>query len=144
MAQEGFVLISVCLHPRSRGYVRIRNTDPAKSPEIDPSYLSDAFDINCLIDSESIRNNQPTSTCILLFLAIKQGAALIDTEPFKALGAQLHWPSFPECADSRGTHNRAYMECLVRMASLTMYHPSGTSAMGKTDDHRAVLDTRLR
>lgn len=77
-------------------------------------------------------------------LAVKQGAALIETEPFKALGAQLHWPSFSECGDKRGTQHRAYMECLVRMASLTMYHPSGTCPMGREEDERAVLDPQLR
>lgn len=53
-SQEGFVFISICLHPRSRGHVRIRTTDPTQSPDIDPAYLSDPYDVQCTIDSKKI------------------------------------------------------------------------------------------
>ncbi len=49
--QEGFVLLSVCLHPKSRGQVRIRTTDVSDHPEIDPDYLSHPDDVRCLADS---------------------------------------------------------------------------------------------
>lgn len=140
-------MISLCLHPRSRGHVRIRSTDPLQPPEIDPSYLSDTYDVDCMIESKLLKrwpSVMHTLDASCFGLAIKQGAALIETEPFKALGARLHWPSFPECGANRGAHDQLYMECLVRMASLTMYHPSGTCAMGKIDDKKAVLDPRLK
>jgi choline dehydrogenase len=50
--QEGFVLISVCLHPRSRGHIRIKSTDPLQPPEIDPQYLSHPDDVQCLANSK--------------------------------------------------------------------------------------------
>ena len=45
-------MISVCLHPKSRGHIRIRSTDPSQPPEIDPNYLSHPHDVACLIDSQ--------------------------------------------------------------------------------------------
>ncbi len=36
------------------------------------------------------------------------------------------------------------MECLVRTAALTMYHPAGTAAMGREDNPDAVVDPELR
>ena len=69
---------------------------------------------------------------------------LISTEPFKALGARVHWPTFPECGIPDGS-SQSYMECLVRMAALTMYHPSGTAAMGCDEaECPGVVDSQLR
>lgn len=74
---------------------------------------------------------------LLLILAIREGVKLLATKPFRALGAKVHWPSFPECG-APDESSQIYMECLVRMAALTMYHPVGTSAMG------SVVDSQLR
>ena len=83
---------------------------------------------------------------LLYFTAIRQGIELLETEPFRSLGARLHWPTFPQCGVNFGSP--AYMECLVRMASLTMYHPVGTNAMGNDDTEDghcpSVVDSQLR
>lgn len=76
--------------------------------------------------------------------AIEQGVKLLETDAFKALGAKLHWPSFSQCGSNPGIDNKRYMECLVRTAALTMYHPAGTAPMGHPDDSEAVLDHELR
>ncbi|KZS16816.1 Neither inactivation nor afterpotential protein G [Daphnia magna] len=126
LSQEGFVLISICLHPRSRGHIRIISPDPMHPPEIDPAYLSNDYDVQCSIDT------------------IKQGVELLNTDSFRALGARVHWPTFPECGSKQGIENQRYMECLVRTAALTMYHPAGTATMGHKDDPDAVVDPELR
>ena len=61
ISQEGFVLISVCLHPESRGHIRIRSTDPWQPPLIDPKYLSHPQDIACFSDGNRnlMEFNQP-------------------------------------------------------------------------------------
>lgn len=124
LTQEGFVLISVCLHPKSRGYIRIRSTDPSHPPEIDPKYLSHPQDVACFID------------------VIKEALRLMKTEAFRSLGASLHLPTFPECGAADSSSD-TYLECVVRMAAITMYHPVGTNAMGQHPAH-SVLDSKLR
>ncbi len=76
--------------------------------------------------------------------AIRQGVELLATDSFKDLGAKLHWPTFPECGDQQGIDNQRYMECLVRTAALTMYHPAGTAPMGHANNPDAVVDPQLR
>lgn len=69
---------------------------------------------------------------------------LLSTEYFQTLGAKLHWPAFPQCGENPGTANQHYMECLVRTAALTMYHPAGTAKMGLMDNKEAVVDPHFR
>jgi len=124
LSQEGFVMISVCLHPKSRGHIRIRSTDPSQPPEIDPNYLSHPHDVACLIDT------------------VREAVQLVATEPFRALGASVHLPAFPECGPP-SLESQFYMECLVRMAAITMYHPVGTNSMGDNPAD-SVVDSKLR
>lgn len=48
-SQEGFVLISTCLQPVSRGSVKISSANIRKNPIIDPNYLAEQQDIECTI-----------------------------------------------------------------------------------------------
>ena len=93
--------------------------------------------------------NCTSERCLLISIltAIKQGARLMETEPFKKLGARLTLPQFSECTQ-QGPPNLddpVYMECLVRMSAITMYHPASTCSMGNKDDIRSsVVDPSLR
>lgn len=97
--------------------------------------------IKCLIVLYKFQN---VHDILFHFPAIKQGVELLNTEAFRALGAKLHWPTFPECGGKQGSDNQRYMECLVRTAALTMYHPAGTATMGHEDNPDAVVDPELR
>ena len=66
----------------------------------------------------------------------------MKTEAFRSLGASLHLPTFPECGAADSSSD-TYLECVVRMAAITMYHPVGTNAMGQHPAH-SVLDSKLR
>jgi len=48
-SQEGFVVISNCLQPRSRGSVGLLNRHMRRNPLIDPNYLSSEEDVACTI-----------------------------------------------------------------------------------------------
>lgn len=39
---QGLSLIPVLLHPKSRGFIKLKSSDPFDAPAIDPCYLSDA------------------------------------------------------------------------------------------------------
>lgn len=62
---------------------------------------------------------------------------------FMKFGAKLFDTVFPTC-----THydylSDAYLACVARTFTLTIYHPVGTCKMGADWDPTAVVDTKLR
>lgn len=50
-SQEGFVVISSCLQPKSRGSVGLLNRHMRRNPLIDPNYLSSEEDVACTISA---------------------------------------------------------------------------------------------
>lgn len=111
---------SVCnLRPYSRGWVRIRDTDPASTPRIAPCYLSDE------------RDRETAVRAIRLTRHIATQPALAPYQP------EEHVPGVGLQSD----------EELVRAAGdigTTIFHPVGTCRMGSESDRDAVTDSRLR
>jgi choline dehydrogenase len=122
-SQEGFTALSTCLHPRSRGSVRLNPQDPWGEPLIDPEYLSDDHDLRCMRR------------------AVRLSLEMVATKAFRRLDAKVHWPRLRSC-DNFGPFDNAvsdrYVDCLVRHAALTAHHPGGTCAIG------SVVDSELR
>lgn len=109
---------SVCnLRPESRGYVRLRSSDPADAPVIKPNYLADPADRKVAADA------------IKLTRRIAKAPALARFNPreFKP-GAQIE--SDEDLARAAGD------------IATTIFHPVGTCKMGS--DPMAVVDERLR
>lgn len=127
-SQEGVVLLCACHHPKSRGTVSLKNRNPKTPPLIDPNYLREKDDIDCMI--HSIR------------LAIR----LVQSEVFKSLKPKIYWPRLRHCTNFGPTEkdirdnspSDRYLECLLRSSSITSHHPGGTCTMG------SVVDDRLR
>ena len=111
---------SVCnLNPTSRGTVQIKSAKFDEAPAIAPNYLSTGADRQVAIDSLRITRN------------IVAQAALAKFEP------QEYKPGAQHQSD----------QDLTRWAgdiATTIFHPVGTTKMGKTDDPLAVVDSRLR
>ncbi|HYF18576.1 MAG TPA: GMC oxidoreductase, partial [Ramlibacter sp.] len=111
---------SVCnLNPTSRGSVRIRSPRFQDPPAIAPNYLSTPEDRKVAADS------------LRLTRRIVAQPALSKYEP-------TEWrPGVQYQSD----------EELARLAgdiATTIFHPVGTTRMGRDDDPMAVLDSRLR
>ncbi|MDD5028625.1 MAG: GMC family oxidoreductase N-terminal domain-containing protein [Rhodoferax sp.] len=111
---------SVCnLNPTSRGSVQITSPDFAQAPAITPNYLSTQADRKVAADS------------LRLTRAIVAQPALARYQP------QEFKPGVQFQSDDE----------LARLAgdiATTIFHPVGTTKMGRDDDPLAVLDTRLR
>uniref|UniRef100_A0A6P4EJC2 Neither inactivation nor afterpotential protein G n=1 Tax=Drosophila rhopaloa TaxID=1041015 RepID=A0A6P4EJC2_DRORH len=127
-SQEGFVVISSCLQPRSRGSVGLLNRHMRRNPLIDPNYLSSEKDVACTI------------------AAIRNAVELITSSAFASLHPRIHWPRLQECSNF-GPFERDffeqrpsdhYLECLMRHIGLGSHHPGGTCALG------SVVDSQLR
>ena len=111
---------SVCnLNPTSRGTVQIKTPDFHDAPAIAPNYLSTAQDRKVAADSLRVTRRILAQSAMQKF----------EPEEFKP-GVQ--YQSDEELATLAGD-----------IAS-TIFHPVGTTAMGRADDPLAVVDTRLK
>ncbi|XP_046401345.1 neither inactivation nor afterpotential protein G [Ischnura elegans] len=127
ISQEGMIILSACLQPRSRGTVRLKDTSPFSDALIDPQYLSRREDINC------------TATAVRLAVKVAESKA------FRKLGAKVHLPKPSQCGNlSVNVMDDEYMECIIRTGAITGYHPGGTCKMGHPDDPTTVVDSNLR
>ncbi len=111
---------SVCnLNPTSRGTVQIQSADFRQPPAIAPRYLSTPEDRKVAADSLRVTRR----------IVAQPALARYQPEEFKP-GVQFQ-------SD----------EELARLAgdiATTIFHPVGTTRMGRADDPQAVLDPRLR
>ncbi len=111
---------SVCnLNPTSRGTVHIKSADVKAAPAIAPNYLSTAADRQVAADSLRVTRR----------IVAQPALARYQPEEWKP-GVQFE-------SD----------EDLARLAgdiATTIFHPVGTTKMGRDDDPMAVLDAQLR
>ena len=111
---------SVCnLNPTSRGTVQIRSAHFADAPAIAPNYLSTEEDRRVAADSLRVTRR-------------------IAAQPALALYQPEEWKPGPQYQSD---------EDLARLAgdiATTIFHPVGTTRMGRDGDPLAVLDSRLR
>ncbi|KAK3098403.1 hypothetical protein FSP39_019191 [Pinctada imbricata] len=127
LPKERFLILAILLHPKSRGTIRLRSSNPFDHPIIDPCYLSEYEDVETMIRGIKLAL-QLANTSVLK----KYG--LDDTHP------DVNIPAFKKY--KYGTD--AYWEEYVRHLTFTVYHPTSTCAMGREDDPIAVVDPRLR
>jgi len=111
---------SVCnLNPTSRGFVRIRSPRFEDAPAIAPNYLSTPEDRQVAADSLRLTRR-------------------ICAQPALSKYKPEEWKP--------GTQYQSDDE-LARLAgdiATTIFHPVGTTRMGRDDDPMAVLDSRMR
>ncbi|XP_058449737.1 neither inactivation nor afterpotential protein G [Malaya genurostris] len=131
-SQEGFLFLNTCHQPTSRGAIYLRDRQAQSHPFINPNYLKDKFDIECMVS------------------AIRLAAQTVETVPFRRIGAKIHWPKIQRCInfgphlEDFRTNNPSdrYLECILRESALTGHHPGGTTAIGLHSE--AVVDNNLR
>jgi choline dehydrogenase-like flavoprotein len=116
---HGYTLHACCLHPRSRGRLRLHSADPAQPIAIHANYLSDA-------DGHDLK---------MMVEAARLSREILDQPAFAPHRGK---PVFPE----RRIHTDAEYVDFIRRKAETIYHPVGTCRMGKDDS--AVVDSELR
>lgn len=126
ISYDTFSLYPVILRPKSRGYVRLRSSNPYEPPLIDPRYLTHAHDVKVMVE------------------AMKFSISLGETPIFRKHGAKLFSTLFPGCegyAQRKNYHlSDEYLACVGRVYTATIYHPVGTCRMGTVvDDNLRVL-----
>jgi choline dehydrogenase-like flavoprotein len=115
----GLTVTTVVIKPRSRGFVRLRSSNPNDMPLVSPNLLMHPVDASDMIDAQRF------------FLRVFQ------TRPLADRIRRIAVPNPDDLSDEA-----IFAHCKRHVK--TNYHPSGTCRMGATGDRLAVLDSRLR
>ncbi len=111
-------MASVCqLRPDSRGFVRVKSSDPSVPPAIQPRYLSARTDCDCVTDGMKLLRRVMNQPVMRKYIAEERAPG-------------------PNCASD------AELLAFARETGTTVYHPTSTCRMGS--DPKAVVDERLR
>jgi len=116
---SGFTMSTCQLRPQSRGHIRIRSADPMEPPEMQPNYLSTELDRRTAV-------------------AGMQAARAIAQSPAMQPYVRREVKPGPDARDE------ADLLEFCRNNGATIFHPSGTCAMGADPAAGAVVDARLR
>ena len=123
--ENGFTTVVSLTHPKSRGTIKLKSTDPYDYPAIDPQYLTDERDIGQFI------------------VALRAWEKFIETPTMQQLGAKVEHGKISFCSQHE-FRSDAYWECVTRHLAVTEYHHSGTCKMGSATDPSSVVDPQLR
>ena len=114
---SGFTASVWQCHPKSRGSLRIRSSDPKAAPRIETRYLSEEIDRKTMVEGVKILRD------------IHQQPAFRD-----------HWDN--EVLPGRDAQSDDAIDDFVRTTGGTVFHCVGTCRMGNDDG--AVVDPQLR
>jgi choline dehydrogenase len=112
-----YAIVFSSMLPRSRGTVRLRSSNPAARPLIDPNYYGDPGDVDVM------------AAGLRIVREIGQAEAFA---PWRA----------EEVMPGSDVNDSAAVREYVRRSLLTFFHPVGTCRIG--NDDTAVVDTQLR
>jgi len=116
---HGFTLNACLLRPKSRGSVRLRNTDPSAPPMISTNFLNNEDDLQRSI------------------AALRFARKVIAAQPLRGMVSQEVWPG-----PGADTDEALARHCYRTVK--TVYHPVGTARMGRDEDPMAVVTPDLK
>ncbi|XP_049828739.1 glucose dehydrogenase [FAD, quinone]-like [Schistocerca gregaria] len=111
--------------PRSKGYMKLRSSDPLDYPIFRPNYLSEKIDVDILVEG------------------IKLVINMTRTEAMQRWGFELDTTVTAGCEDYEFSSDE-YWACVVRYSTGAENHQGGTCKMGPATDDSAVVDPRFR
>ena len=114
---DGYTVHACPLRPQSRGQIRLHSDDPRQPPAIHANYLSDAEDLEMMLE------------CVRLSREILNQPAF---KPFRA--HEIH--------PGNEVTSRNGLIDFIRNKAETIYHPVGTCRMGS--DPHSVVDPELK
>ncbi|KAJ4426628.1 hypothetical protein ANN_26426 [Periplaneta americana] len=123
--KDSFGIFPMILRPKSRGYLKLRTSDPKDYPLLYHNYLTHPDDVRVMREG------------------VKAAVAVGETASMKRFGARFHRKPVPGCKQHT-LFTDEYWECVVRQYTMTIYHMSGTAKMGPASDPFAVVDHELK
>ena len=116
-SRAGITFELVVLQPKSRGWIRLADSDPTSMPQINPNFIGHEDDLKVAVESVKAMRE------VMAQQSLKH---VIDEEVSPGISVQT---------------DEQIGEWVKRVAT-TMWHPVGTCRMG--NDEGAVVDARLR
>lgn len=123
--KDAWTIMPLLLRPKSRGTVRLKSSNPFRSPLINANYFDKPEDIMTLVEGAKI------------------AVRISEAKVFRQFGSRIHRIKIPGCKHLKFGSD-AYWECHIRHITMTIYHPVGTAKMGPSNDPDAVVDAKLR
>jgi choline dehydrogenase-like flavoprotein len=117
--EPGMTVASWQQRPDSRGYVRLRSSDPFEAPIIQPNYLAEEGDRRVLL------------------AGMKLARRLLKTKPLEPYYDHEDFPGDKVQSDDE-------LLGAAKQRGTTTFHPAGTCRMGPRTDPLAVVDDHLR
>jgi choline dehydrogenase-like flavoprotein len=117
--EPGMTVASWQQRPESKGYVRLRSSDPFEAPIIQPNYLA----------LESDRR--------VLLAAMKLARRLLKSKPLERYYEREDFPG-------PGVESDDELLGAAKQRGTTTFHPAGTCRMAPAGDPLAVVDDQLR
>jgi choline dehydrogenase-like flavoprotein len=115
--KHAFTIGPVLVSPKSRGWVKLRSSDPTANPRIQPNALSDPDDMAAMVEG------------------VKIARRIVGSEPLASATAREIYPGPDVVGDSE-------IEADLRRRVELIYHPVGTCRIGVDD--QAVVDPDLK
>lgn len=122
----GLSVVLFLLHPRSRGKITLKSSDPFDYPSIDLNVLGNKNDIDVLVK------------------AIELAEKLLDTKALKQIGTDSNRFRNAKFCSTHEYRSRAFYECLVKHLTETASHYTSTCKMGLESDMNSVVDPSLK
>lgn len=123
--RPSYQIFPIIMHPKSQGRVKLASADPLQYPKIFANFLSHPEDVKTAIKGirEAIRNSRTAS--------------------MRKYGARVYDKPVPGC-EKHIYDSDQYWECATRTYTIPFYHPCCTNKMGRRNDPKAVVDSRLK
>ncbi|KAK7991821.1 hypothetical protein PG988_000615 [Apiospora saccharicola] len=120
--EHAFSMIAELFGAQSRGTVQLHSADPLDKPKVDCGYLTNPLDLEVLAEACRLGNE-----------IVMEGKGTRDI-------VKGSWP--PELTHHTNKTREDWIP-YVKDHATTCYHASGTCAMGKADNLKAVVDEKL-
>ncbi|XP_014273421.1 glucose dehydrogenase [FAD, quinone] [Halyomorpha halys] len=124
LLRHGFTIAPMLMYPKSRGYVRLRSSNPRDPLIIDGNFFSDPYDAAALVEG------------------IREAIRVAETKIFKDIGTKLYTNPVYGCEHFEFNSDE-YWDCVARSITVQFHHQCGTCRMGP-DPFSSVVDPRLR
>lgn len=105
--KRAFQFLPMLLHPRSKGYLKLKSRNPFHHPLFYPNFFNDSRDIDTLLEG------------------IRESIKIGEQPEFQELGAKLYLARVPGCEHTEYNSDE-YWRCYIQHLSATLHHQIGT------------------